>query len=487
MTDGIIVRFLGDFGPFSRMGKSIGYLITISNTSFLLDCGAPLFQQIGGDGLKNIQRVIITHCHDDHKRWFTDLSLFNRYTSGRKTLLMTSEDVHDELIRASLPSLDRSLSEDAETVIDVSWEDFIDYRMLGPKALYRIAKIDEGKGRYQLAVVDAGGNPLGPEKAKVVVSRKTGRLRMLFRDEVSGDWVEPEHFYPFSSAAFYEEQQNIYADPEGFVIEPVKAPVWHGISSLGIRIRTQKETLTFSSDTHHDKRLWKSLSEKKRQQHLSMSRREFDAVGVIHGDINDYIQRIWSEERYLEAVRSFEEGIVIHDISAQNSVVHTDYENLVNTTLSKARVILTHSPDKITSTWALGDTEKIFRIMGSDFFEAVGNRLFKMDADIYHKEAGRYFAGYRNGNGLHQVYEKSGLLGIAYGELPEGAKELFRVDLYEDIGGQYYPVLDNMKRYRTRPDGQMERVIYSPEGSTGEIVRSRMRNAIDAEGADFSG
>ena len=100
MTDGITLRILGDFGPFSRVGKSIGYKITIGTSNYLLDCGSPLFQQIGGHGIKEITGLIITHCHDDHKRWFTDLALFNMYASDAdagKIFLLTSEDVHNEL------------------------------------------------------------------------------------------------------------------------------------------------------------------------------------------------------------------------------------------------------------------------------------------------------------------------------------------------------------------------------------------------------
>jgi len=40
MSDGIIVRILGDYGPFSRMGKSIGYQIIIGESSYLVDCGS---------------------------------------------------------------------------------------------------------------------------------------------------------------------------------------------------------------------------------------------------------------------------------------------------------------------------------------------------------------------------------------------------------------------------------------------------------------
>ena len=128
MIDGITARILGDFGPFSRMGKSIGYQLDIGQSRYLLDCGAPLFQQIGGHGLKYIDGLIITHCHDDHKRWLTDLVLFNMYANdiSRKILLITSEDVHDDIFKAVMPALEKSLSKDSKNVIDIAYEDYIE-------------------------------------------------------------------------------------------------------------------------------------------------------------------------------------------------------------------------------------------------------------------------------------------------------------------------------------------------------------------------
>ena len=121
MTDGITVRILGDFGPFSSMGKSITYQITIGRSIYLIDCGAPLFQQIGSQGLKEIKGLILTHCHDDHKRWFTDLALFNMYAPdiSNRIFFLTSEDIYDELVKSSGPALDRSLSNDSKNIIDI--------------------------------------------------------------------------------------------------------------------------------------------------------------------------------------------------------------------------------------------------------------------------------------------------------------------------------------------------------------------------------
>ena len=476
MADGITIRILGDYGPFSMMGKSIGYQITIGRSSFLMDCGVPLFQQIGSQGLKGIKGLIITHCHDDHKRWFSDLALFNMYESAvsHRVYFLTSEDVHQELMRASGPALEKSLSKDSKNIIDIPYDGYIDHRPLGPRARYRIVSSDRGAGVTGLSIADREGNIIGPDKAKIVISDKTGRPRMLFKDPVYGEWIEPESFYSFSSKIFYEDDRNTYADEEGFTIEAVKAPVWHGVTGIGIRIKTEKETLVFSSDTAHDTSLWKELCEEKRVQKLAMPEKKFESSSDLYGNINDYIERKWSRERYMDALDAFNNAVVIHDISTGNSVVHTDYERLKKTCLKKEKVILTHSPDKITSEWVLSKAEKTFRVIGKDFFEVVGDILYPMNADIYHKEAGRYYVGYKNEIGKYAVHEKGGLLRLSSCERsgPGTADApLYRVDMYEDIGGNYFPKLENGDAtYLERRDGKVELIEFTGEGSIGRVV-----------------
>lgn len=497
MGDGITLHILGDYGPFSRMGKSIGYQITIGQSRYLIDCGAPLFQQMGGHRLKGIKGLIITHCHDDHKRWFTDLALFNMYApdfSSRVTLL-TSEDVHQEIIRSSGPALDKTLSKDSKNVIDVGYEDYITYRMLGPRAQYRIASIADGDGTTSLSVVDRSGNIVDPDKAKIVISRKTNRPRLLFKDPDYREWIEPESFYSFSSEVFYEKEKNIYRDQEGFTIEALKAPVWHGVTSIGLRVTTDEETLIFSSDTIHDKELWKELYVEKRGLRLPMTQREFESASVIYGDINDYIERVWSKERYNDAIAAFDDAVVIHDISLGSSVVHTSYERLNATSLKQKSTVLTHSPDKITSEWVLCKAEKTFRIKGKTFLEVVENRLFPMNADIYHKEEGRYYAGYRNDKGRYAVCEDAGILSL-FDRAGDGSdmpgRLLYCVDLYEDISGKYFSKIERKDvQYLERRDGKVELVEFTEEGSRGTIAedhRERLqlrqpvtRNAISVD------
>jgi hypothetical protein len=476
MIDGINVRVLGDYGPFSRMGKSIGYQVTIGESSFLVDCGAPLFQQIGGHGLKNVKGVIITHCHDDHKRWFSDLALFNMYAPDVPHLvaLLTSEEINEGLARGSAPALETSLSEDSLRVIDIAYDEYIEFLPIGPRARYRIVQKNQGGGSCQYVVVDRQDAPVGPERAKIVISDKTGKPRLLFRDPPSGEWVEPVSFYPFSAEAFYEKERNIYRDPQGFTIEAINAPVWHGVPGIGLKFSAAGESLVFSADTNHDLELWEQLYTERRPRRGNLTDEEFAAATVIHGDINDYIERTWSEARYREAVAAFRDTVVIHDIATRKSVVHTDYRRLDHTVLEKELTILTHSPDKMTSEWVLSRGDKTFRIKGKEFFEMVDDAPAQFTADIYHKEDGHYFVGYRNPAGEIGVHDDDGILRLSTDPHRGEGKLLYRVDLYEDIGGRYFPRLDDeLAFYRLRPDGKVELVETSPTGSLGRIVEDQ--------------
>ena len=476
-NDGIYVRVLGDYGPFSSMGKSIGYKVDIGDSSFLVDCGSPLFQTIGGHGLKNIKGLIITHCHDDHKRWLTDLALFSRYISDspQRLPIFTSETINEDLIIASGPALNSSLSIDSKQVVDLAYDDYIDFTPLGPRPRFRIIRRETGEAAYRLEVVDRDGNSVSPDRAKIVISSRNGKPRLLFKDPDHGEWVEPELFYPFSSTTFYEKDQNIYHDPAGFTIEAINAPVWHGIPSIGLRFRTASESLIFSADTAHNIELWQTLHTEKRPQRLKISPDEFNRASVLSGDINDYIERIWSTERYREALGAFDDGIVIHDIAMRKSVVHTDYHCLEHTFLDKERVLLTHSPDKLTSEWALSKAEKIFHIRGKHFREVVGDTSYPMDAAVYHKEYGKYFVGYKNPGGEVTVCSNDGILELCRQGDSINGTGLFTVDLYEDIGGKYLPILgaDNSLRYVERTDGRVELVSFSEQGSQGTVVEDQ--------------
>ena len=165
--------------------------------------------------------------------------------------------------------------------------------------------------------------------------------------------------------------------------------------------------------------------------------------------------------------------MVIHDIADRNSVVHTDYNNLDRTVLERGRTILTHSPDKITSEWVLSQAGKQFRITGNECQEVVDGALYPLNADIYHKDEGRFFVGYRKLDGEVGVLENGGLLSLEGDSDRQAGRELYRVDLYEDIAGGYFPhILDSNTIYKERADRRVELVEFSETGSCGKVVES---------------
>jgi len=79
------------------------------------------------------------------------------------------------------------------------------------------------------------------------------------------------------------------------------------------------------------------------------------------------------------------------------------------------------------------------------------------------------------------VYEKSGILRIAAEEDSEGpaqGKPLYRVDLYEDISGRYFPKLECSDcLYLERKDGRVELIEFHDKGSRGSIMEDQ-RNRL---------
>jgi len=484
MINGITVKVLGDCGPFSTIGKSIGYQVRIGKSSYLVDCGAPIFQQLGGEGLQSINGLIVTHCHDDHKRWFSDHALYNRYAlnASKMVFLLTTELINDELLKTSRAALEISLSLDSKRIVDIPYDALVSHKVIGPHPKYKIITVNKGNGLLCLQIVDRDGKVIGPDRAKIVINKKTDRPRLLFKDPDYGEWIEPESFYSFSSEVFYEKDRNVYKDPEGFTIEAVKDHVWHGVSGIGVRFKTENESLIFSSDTAHDTELWRQLYLEKRTPRIPLTQKEFVEASIIYGDINDYIERTWSEERFHGAIESFNNSVVIHDIATRNSIVHTDYWKLNNTVLRKDKTILTHSPDRMTSEWVLSDVGKSFHIKGGDFFEVVGETLYPLNADVYHKEAGRYYVGYKSANGKTTVYEDDGILDLSQGKKSGLGSPLYQVDLYECIAGKYFPTLEDKKSiYWERADGKIELVKLFKEGSSGKVVDHCRDNLLKGE------
>lgn len=472
MSNHIELNILGDFAPFSREGRCISFQVEIAGDRYIVDCGSPIFKQLGGHNLKEVKGLFITHCHDDHKRWFTDLAIFYRYARDmdRKLILYTTESINDDLQTSASAALHNTLSNCRKQVIGVKYEEYVDFFPLGPRPRYQIVSRHLGEGLSQLKVVDRNGDELPPNQAKVVVNPDTGRARMLFFDPGAKEWVDPDLYYALSDQNFYEGEPNILQGP-GYTIEAIKAPVWHGMNGIGIKFTLGAESLVFSSDTVNDRRLWEELAREKRKQDFSvLTAAEFAAARVIYGDINHYIERVWSKARYREALAAFNDAAVVHDIAMYNSIVHTDYDKLDRTRLDPKHTLLVHCPDRITSSWPLSAPDKTYIIKDNCFFEKIDKQLLPSNADFYHREAGRYYVGYRNPAGRHTVFEKNGELRLK-NDYGFNGRPLCRIDLYEDIDGHYYPFLEDADRaYQILPDNRRALISYTDEGCRGRLL-----------------
>ena len=449
--------------------------------SYLLECGSPVFPSLGYEGIAGIRGVFASHSHEDHKRWFTDIVLFTFYNPlfKHKVKLISSETILDEFAKNSKGALERSLSPDSKRIVDIPYGNMVEEVVIGPRSRYFISLSRNKRGFYYYEVRDRQGNNVGPEKAKVFINPHANRPRMLFKDDESGEWVEPESYYPFSSSVFYEEDENVYADEDaGLTVKAIKSSVWHGVPTIAFKFMVDGSSLLFSADTVYKPSLWEELCEEYRHQNFdNISRDNFEKSSIVYGDINDFIERTWSRERYEAAMNAYSNSVVIHDVARKNSVVHTDYQDIGKAPIDK--LIFTHNPDNFTAWRPVLTSGKRLVIRAGEVYESVKGKLYPFDADVYVHHFSGDMVGYKSEKGAYKVIEKEGLLGIVNAGSPE--KGLMRVSLYQDVGGEYLPLLDSAdKEYRLRRDGRVEEVVINENSSTG-IVVNNMRGSITGE------
>jgi len=479
---GIRVDFIGDSGPFSRTGKSIGYRVAVKDSSYLLDLGGPVFQFVGNEGIRAMSGVFATHSHEDHRRWFTDLALFMFYTPDMPSpmRLITTEVIHEEWEKNSKAALERSLSADQKHVVEVPYSAFVDKVQFGPRAKYHVmpVQIPSYPEGFVWRVLDRHGQVIDPAKAKVVVLSPSSRPRMLFKDPVLGEWVEPESFYSLTDSRFYEDDQHDFVDEAaGLTVRPIKSVAWHGPPTYGMEFRTNNERVLFTSDTVYDPVLWQALAHEHHPQQLGMTYREFERHYLIHGDINHFIERTWSPERLTEALSLLEGGLVIHDVDYNGSVVHTSYD--IMKACGRTNLLLTHSPDDFVSEMPLARERKSFRVIGERLFEETNGQLYPYGADLYVKRFAQFFVGFKNPEGQTPVYTAGNRLHVALpGESVDGDL-VGRFDLFADIDGAYYPLVeDENSRYTRRPDGRIDLITFNSEGSTG-VAATNLRDRLN--------
>jgi hypothetical protein len=191
---------------------------------------------------------------------------------------------------------------------------------------------------------------------------------------------------------------------------------------------------------------------------------------VIYGEINDFIERTWSRERYEVAVSAYEGSVVIHDVTTRNSAVHTVYKDIATAPINN--LLYTHNPDNITAWRPILSPGKSLFLRDGNVYESVKGTLYSFDADVYIHHFSGDLVGYKAENGAYKVIEKNGLLGIVGVDHPD--KGLMRVDLYQDVEGEYFPHLinDPNKYYCVRQDGKVEEVTFDESSSVGRVVES---------------
>jgi hypothetical protein len=490
LNEGIRIDFIGDSGPFSRSGKSIGYRITVKGAEYLLDLGGPVFSFLGPEGIGDVRGVFATHSHEDHRRWFTDVALFMRYSPqiDHRLRLITTETVHEEWEKNARAALERTLSFDQKHIIEVPYETFVEKALIGPRSLFRVAPVPArgAKEGRTWRVVDASDEIVGPAQAKVVIHPKANRPRVLFKDPLLKVWVEPELFYTFNDPRFYEAEQNLYVDQKaGLTVRAIKGPCWHGPPTYGYEMRTAQERVLFGSDTVYDLDLWRALCEERHPQQLAMTQRQFNNAFIIYGDINDYIEYSWSRERYKEAIDAYREGVVIHDVDYDGSAVHTSYSKIIAS--GHRNLLFTHSPDTFVSERPLGRAGKRFRIIRNELFEEVRQQgrcqLHRYNADLYVKRFAQFFVGFESPQGAYHLIQRDGRLDVVSEDCAD-APSLGRYDLYADIDGRYFPPLADPthERYERRNDGQVEKVVETSDGSQGVVVKN-LREDIERQRA----
>ena len=473
MKHDIVFEVIGNTSPFSMMGESSCYMVTVNNRSYLLDCGSPIFPYLGYKGISDIKGIFATHSHEDHKRWFTDIVLFTFYNPlyKHKVKLISSEVILEEYAKNSKAALERSLSRDSKRIIDIPYDQMVEPVVIGPRSKYFINLKTSNDGAFHYQVEDRDGHVLGPGKAKIVINPAANRPRLLFKNDETGEWVEPESYYALCSETFYEKNSNVYRDDEAeLTVQAIKASAWHGVPTIAFKFMTRENNLLFSADTVYRPKLWEQLCEEVRTQRFeSISREQFEKSSILFGDINDFIERTWSRQRYEAALSAYRDSVVVHDVARKDSIVHTDYADIAHAPIEK--LLFTHNPDNLTAFRPILKSNRKLVLRRGEVYESVKEQLHPFDADVYVHHFSCDLVGYRSTSGAYKVIEKGGLLGVVKTDGP--GKALMKVDLYQDIGGEYFPLLTDQNRcYLVREDGRVEEVNRNGNSSYGRVVEN---------------
>ena len=476
---GLTFDVLGDYSTFSRAGKGIGYRIRAGGAEFLLDCGAPVFHQLGKKGMRDLDGIIITHSHEDHKRWLTEIGLFNKYRALNLSPfpLYGIEEVLEEIKTTAAYPLEQSLSEDSRNIVNISYEEFFENNKLGPEARFWPVKIKNKGWR----VVDEKENILPPDRAKVFPHPGNRPPRFLFKDPEEKIWVEPASFYDYTDDRFYRNTDSLGLELEsGLSITPVKATFWHGLPGSSYLFSYENEHVLFTSDTHYDPQLWKKLAERKNSAQDPLE----DSVAgkfEVSDDINKYIQQTWSEKR-LQRALSFYNGDypIVHDVTSSRGVVHTPYKSLED---FNGELLLTHSPDTFTALDPICAPGQSYLVKNNKFFIVAADKTFQTPGDCFSRENERFYIGRNNQSGSHLLVKtEGGDYQILHEDeaIPDDVEKICEIKLYEQIKGDYYPVPEDPRQnYYIDEEDKVIRAGEDYPVFNGEIAAGKRDKIVD--------
>jgi ribonuclease BN (tRNA processing enzyme) len=407
MAKRIRVDILGDAPLMSEAGKGFSYRVSAGGASYLVDCGANIFSALSKKELQDIAGIFITHAHSDHVRYLADLAFYLQFSGKkpRRLRIITTDRIHAQLRESLMETMDLTLARDRRSVAQIPYEDFFDCVCIGPEPRYHMTmrRMTPGK-EPPLAVMSAGGKIVPPSRGKVFMHPKTGRLSMLFKDERTGAWVEPESFYDFSSREFYRAEKRDFWD-SGLRVTAVKKGVWHGMTAVGYIFQLGGTRVFFTGDTVADLDLWRRLAEERIARPNTRSAK-FRRASFIVDDVAQYVEQAWSADRMKDLDILYGKTATFHECGGGEHVVHTDYVQLeklwttvVGDKLEMSSLALIHTPHRLVSRFPIAMPGQAYMIEG-------GRIAGHEKADYYIKEAASLRRAYKDARGKNCIFRK---------------------------------------------------------------------------------
>jgi len=448
------LRVLGDNQPFSTSGKNPSYFLEWGKHSLLIDLGTSPFEGVAPEKLANIDGVLITHIHLDHCRYFSDLALYFKYNLNKPLKVIAGYMVLKNLRLMFEKTLIRSLDNDLGKTKTFKYEDFVEEERIGP--IPRAEINHDPKNGYHIQI--NGPTKILQKNLKAIGGKKNSTWWLLYHSPSFKGWIDPFTFYSYENPEFYYDPKPWVVG--GLSFRLVNAHAWHGMDVDGLLIEGFGTQLFFTSDTVYNLAAWKRLLRKRRAikaKTLMKSKTQF-----VEGEIEDYIEQFWSQERYDEAMKLYETPLILHDVGNQNSIVHTEYKEVLDI---RSRLIFIHTPDNFLSAVPFVKPGSAYQIENNDIFEIIEDIPKPLHADLYLKEGKNYLVGFSDKNG---EYSFAGLRR----QYTEGKRrELTRVKLYLDKEGRYlnWPIDENAF-YHLKKDGKVVLVKTDKKGVEGNNV-----------------